>query len=198
MMMEEVMELDELVDRCLAEHLETIDLLRADLSIAVVEVGRTLAEGLAAGGTVFWCGNGGSASDSQHIAAELVGRFRESRRPLRSISLNTDTSVLTCIGNDFGYDDVFSRQVEALGRSGDILVGISTSGRSPNVNGAFRAASRLGVTTIGLLGKGGGEAVDIVDHAVVVPSASTARIQESHILIGHMFCEIIEQELGLE
>ena len=105
--------------------------------------------------------------------------------------------VLTCIGNDFGYDDVFSRQVEALGRSGDILVGISTSGRSPNVNGAFRAASRLGVTTIGLLGKGGGEAVDIVDHAVVVPSASTARIQESHILIGHMFCEIIEQELGL-
>ena len=147
------MELDELVDRCLAEHLETIDLLRADLSIAVVEVGRTLAEGLAAGGTVFWCGNGGSASDSQHIAAELVGRFRESRRLLRSISLNTDTSVLTCIGNDFGYDGVFSRQVEALGRPGDILVGISTSGRSPNVNGAFRAARRLGVTTIASSGR---------------------------------------------
>ena len=179
------------------EHVETATRTQGELAEAVAVVGRVLARSLEQGGAILWCGNGGSASDSQHIAAELVGRFKENRRPLRSIALNTDTSVLTCIGNDFGYEEVFSRQVEAIGRPGDVLVGISTSGRSPNVNAAFTTARSVGVTTVGLLGKGGGDAVGLVDHALVVPSASTARIQEAHILIGHVFCEIIESELGL-
>jgi len=179
------------------EHVETATRTQGELAEAVAVVGRVLARSLEQGGAILWCGNGGSASDSQHIAAELVGRFKENRRPLRSIALSTDTSVLTCIGNDFGYEEVFSRQVEAIGRPGDVLVGISTSGRSPNVNAAFTTARSVGVTTVGLLGKGGGDAVGLVDHALVVPSASTARIQEAHILIGHVFCEIIESELGL-
>lgn len=188
---------EDLVSAAFREHVETASRTQAELADAVTDVGRVLARSLAQGGAILWCGNGGSASDSQHVAAELVGRFKENRRPLRSIALSTDTSVLTCIGNDFGYEEVFSRQVEAIGRPGDVLVGISTSGRSPNVNRAFTTARSGGVTTVGLLGKGGGDAVDLVDHALVVPSDSTARIQEAHILIGHVFCEIIESELGL-
>ena len=191
------MDTGNLVAASFLEHVETATRTQSELAEAVAVVGRVLARSLEQGGAVLWCGNGGSASDSQHIAAELVGRFKENRRPLRSIALSTDTSVLTCIGNDFGYEEVFSRQVEAIGRPGDVLVGISTSGRSPNVNAAFATARSVGVTTVGLLGKGGGDAVGLVDHALVVPSASTARIQEAHILIGHVFCEIIESELGL-
>jgi len=189
--------MEDLVSAAFLEQVETTSRTKDALAGAVADVGLVLAGCLGQGGAILWCGNGGSASDSQHIAAELVGRFKENRRPLRSIALNTDTSVLTCIGNDFGYEEVFSRQVEAIGRPGDILVGISTSGRSPNVNAAYVAARSVGMTTVGLLGKGGGDAVGLVDHALVVPSESTARIQEAHILIGHVFCEIIESELGL-
>ena len=191
------MGMEDLVSAAFLEQVETTSRTKDALAGAVADVGLVLAGCLGQGGAILWCGNGGSASDSQHIAAELVGRFKENRRPLRSIALSTDTSVLTCIGNDFGYEEVFSRQVEAIGRPGDVLVGISTSGRSPNVNAAFTTARSVGVTTVGLLGKGGGDAVGLVDHALVVPSASTARIQEAHILIGHVFCEIIESELGL-
>ena len=124
------MGLESIVDGGIGEHIEVVSLLGTTLVPSVVEVGQVLSAALAEGGTIFWCGNGGSASDSQHIAAELIGRFKKNRRPLRSVALNTDTSVLTCIANDFGYDEVFRRQVEALGRPGDVLVGISTSGRS--------------------------------------------------------------------
>jgi len=186
-----------LLEAAFLEHVETACRTKDELASAVADIGVELARCLEQGGAVLWCGNGGSASDSQHIAAELVGRFKENRRPLRSVALSTDTSVLTCIGNDFGYDKIFSRQVEAVGRPGDVLVGISTSGQSPNVNEAFVSAGAIGLTTVGLLGKGGGEALGLVDHALVVPSDSTARIQEAHILIGHVFCEIIESELGL-
>ena len=165
--------------------------------LAVAAVGLRLAGVLEDGGTVYWCGNGGSASDSQHLAAELVGRFRNDRKALRSVALSTDTSVLTCVGNDFGFDKVFSRQVEALGRPGDVLIGISTSGNSTNILRAFEAASGLGMATVGLLGRDGGLALPIVDEAIVIPSDSTARIQECHILIGHILCEIVEEELGL-
>jgi len=167
------------------------------LSAAIAVVGLRLAGVLKQGGTVFWCGNGGSASDSQHLAAELVGRYRNDRQALRSVALNTDTSILTCVGNDFGFDKVFSRQVEALGRPSDVLVGISTSGNSPNILRAFEAANGLGMVTVGLLGRDGGQALPIVDEAIVIPSDSTARIQECHILIGHILCEIVEEELGL-
>ena len=150
------------------------------------------------GNTIFWCGNGGSASDSQHLAGELVGRFIGDRRPLKSIALNADTSVMTCIVNDYGYDYIFSRQVEALGSKGDVLIGITTSGNSGNILKAFEVANNLKMTTIGLLGKGGGEAKNISQHSLIINSQSTARIQEAHITIGHILCDLIELGLNLK
>ena len=180
-----------------ASHFNTIDESRQLLMGSVVSLGRLLAKSLANGSTVFWSGNGGSAADSQHLAAELVGRFKEDRRALRSVALTTDTSVLTCISNDYSYDDIFSRQIDALGRKDDVLIAISTSGTSKNILNALRAAKDVGMVTVALLGKGGGLAKELADHAIIVPSDSTARIQETHILIGHILCEMTERELGI-
>lgn len=179
------------------EHLQVVEQIRDTLSESIQKTGQILARSLAEGGTLFWCGNGGSASDSQHLAAELVGRFKKNRRPLRSVALTTDTSALTCIANDFSYDDIFSRQIEALGRPGDVLIGISTSGKSENVLRAFKMAKEIGVLTVALLGKGGGPSKDLADQSLVMPSGTTARVQEAHILIGHILCELIERELGV-
>ena len=192
------MTIDNITPRSLAEHILTIELVRETLSGHINSIGQVLAQSLANGGTLFWCGNGGSAADSQHLAAELVGRFKKNRRALRSIALTTDTSVLTCVANDYSYDDIFARQVEALGRPGDVLIAISTSGNSANVMKALRVARKMELITVGLLGKGGGSAKDVSDHVLIIPSDSTARIQEAHIFIGHIFCELIEQELRLD
>lgn len=140
-------------------------------------------------------GNGGSAADAQHIAAELVGRYGFDRPSIPSLALTTDTSNLTAIGNDYGYDHVFSRQLEGMGQKGDIFIGISTSGNSVNIIKAFEAAKIKGITTVALTGRDGGEMAKIADVALVVPSDSTPRIQESHILIGHILCDIIEKEI---
>ena len=148
--------------------------------------------------TIFWCGNGGSASDSQHLAGELVGRFVGDRRPLKSIALNADSAVMTCIVNDYGYEHLFSRQIEGLGSKGDVLIGISTSGNSANVLNAFKSAKNIGINTIGLLGNGGGKANKIVDNSIIIPSKTTARIQEMHILVGHILCDLIENGLNLK
>jgi D-sedoheptulose 7-phosphate isomerase len=191
------MVISQVIQRNFLEHIQSAKATRDALSESISIVSKVLAQSLLSGGTVFWCGNGGSASDSQHIAAELVGRFKKNRRPLRSIALNADTAVLTCIANDFSYQDIFARQLEAQGRPGDILVGISTSGQSENVLNAFKVAKDIGIVTVGLLGKGGGVAATQVDYALVVPSDITARVQESHILIGHILCELIEMELGI-
>ena len=186
-----------LVRENFSEHLEVIQKVAAECSAEIAVIGQLMVDVLAQGGTIYWCGNGGSAADSQHLAAELVGRFKGDRRALRSAALSTDSSVLTCVANDYSYDSIFSRQIEALGRFGDLLVGISTSGNSGNVLKAFEAAKQLGLHTVGLLGKDGGKAKGMADHAVVIPSNATARIQESHILIGHTFCDLIEAGLGL-
>ena len=148
--------------------------------------------------TIFWCGNGGSASDSQHLAGELVGRFVGDRKPLKSIALNADSAVMTCIVNDYGYEHLFSRQIEGLGTKGDVLIGISTSGNSANVLNAFKSAKNIGINTIGLLGNGGGKANKIVDNSIIIPSKTTARIQEMHILVGHILCDLIENGLNLK
>ncbi len=140
-------------------------------------------------------GNGGSAADAQHIAAELVGRYGFDRPSIPSLSLTTDTSNLTAIGNDYGYDKVFSRQLEGMGQSGDIFIGISTSGNSVNIINAFNSAKEKGITTVALVGRDGGEMAKLADISLIVPSNSTPRIQESHILIGHILCDIIEQEI---
>jgi D-sedoheptulose 7-phosphate isomerase len=140
-------------------------------------------------------GNGGSAADAQHIAAELVGRYGFDRPSIPSLALTTDTSNLTAIGNDYGYDQVFSRQLEGMGQKGDIFIGISTSGNSLNIIKAFQSAKEKGITTVALTGRDGGEMAQLADVALIVPSNSTPRIQESHILIGHILCDIIEKEI---
>ncbi len=144
------------------------------------------------GSTLFLFGNGGSAADAQHIAAEFINRFRIERRPLPAIALSTDTSVLTSIGNDYSFDDIFSKQITALGKAGDIALGISTSGNSPNILNAFGAARDNGMFTIGLLGKDGGKARSLVDLAIIIDHPDTPRIQEAHITIGHILCSLID------
>jgi len=148
------------------------------------------------GKKVLWCGNGGSAADSQHLGAELVGRFRRERRAWPSIALSTDTSVLTALGNDYGYHAVFARQVEALCQAGDILVGLSTSGNSPNVCNAIECARSIGAYTVGMTGENGGQLAAMADICLRVASSNTARIQECHVLFGHMLCDRIEMELA--
>jgi len=148
------------------------------------------------GGKLALCGNGGSAADAQHIASELVGRFQiDGRRPLPAIALTTDTSILTSLSNDYGYSDIFCKQVEALLVAGDVLIALTTSGNSPNCLEAVRAAREQGVTTIAMTGAGGGEIAQQVDLALIVPHEQTARIQETHITIGHALCELIEEAL---
>jgi D-sedoheptulose 7-phosphate isomerase len=153
-----------------------------------------MAERLKRGCRILVCGNGGSAADAQHFAAELSGRYVKERRALAGIALTVDSSALTAIGNDYGFDRVFSRQVEALGRPGDLLVGISTSGNSANVIQAVLAARSLGLRTLGLLGRDGGQLKDLVDDALVVPSGVTARIQEIHMMTYHFWCEAIDTQ----
>jgi D-sedoheptulose 7-phosphate isomerase len=180
----------------LSEHLELFMRL-GELETAVADAAEAMTASLRAGHKIMFCGNGGSAADSQHLAAEMTGRFIKDRIPLAAIALNTDTSALTCIGNDYSFDEVFARQVRGLGRAGDCLVGISTSGNSANVLRAFEDARAVGVTTIGLLGRDGGKIHAHSDCAIVVPNDVTARIQEAHIMIGHTLCGMVEQDLGL-
>lgn len=180
----------------LMEHKELFERLPA-IESDVLDASRLMTKVLRNGGKLMFCGNGGSAADSQHIAAELTGRFIKDRPALAAISLTTDTSALTCIGNDYSFADIFSRQIQGIGRTGDCLVGISTSGNSENVIRAFNEAKKLGIATVGLLGRDGGKLLSLADVAIVVPSDITARIQEAHILIGHTMCGFIELDLGL-
>lgn len=154
-----------------------------------------LSECLRYGGKIMACGNGGSAADASHLATELLCRFEKDRRPLAAISLNADGSFLTAVGNDYGGEIVFSRQVEGLARTGDVLVAFSTSGRSPNVLAALRAARERGVKSVAILGRDGGEAATLADVPIIVPDPSTARIQEAHQLIIHLLCGLVERSL---
>tara|TARA_B100001093_G_C26285215_1_gene782871 strand:- start:49 stop:636 length:588 start_codon:yes stop_codon:yes gene_type:complete len=187
-----------IINKHISEHFETISLIDDDAKNSILSLSKIIVSALDQGNTIFWCGNGGSASDSQHLAGELVGRFIGDRRPLKSIALNADTSVMTCIVNDYGYDYIFSRQVEALGSKGDVLIGITTSGNSGNILKAFEVANNLKMTTIGLLGKGGGKAKNISHHSLIINSQSTARVQEAHIMVGHILCDLIELGLNLK
>jgi D-sedoheptulose 7-phosphate isomerase len=177
------------------DHLRVIGELRElapEIERAAREIGRRLRDG----GTVYFMGNGGSAADSQHLAAELVGRFKVERSALPGIALTTDTSILTAVGNDYGFEQIFARQVEALCGDKDVVVGLSTSGNSPNVLLALETAGRLGAYRIGLTGRGGGKMAERCEQCLAVSSTDTARIQEAHILIGHIFCDLIETTIG--
>jgi D-sedoheptulose 7-phosphate isomerase len=180
------------IRRHLDEHLRTIRSLESQLPV-IVSICEHFINCLARGGRVFWVGNGGSAADCQHLASELVGRFERDRPGMASIALTTDTSALTAIGNDCGFEQIFARQVEALGRPEDLLVAISTSGTSPNILRAVATARAQGMKSIGLTGRDGGTLKDAADICLVVSAGSTARIQEAHILIGHILCDRVEQ-----
>lgn len=149
---------------------------------------------LASGHKILFCGNGGSAADSQHLAAEFVGRFQKERRGLPAIALTVDTSILTAVANDYGYEKVFERQVEALGQAGDVLIGLSTSGNSGNVVAAINKAKALGIHTVGMTGIGGGKMASLADVCLIIPEKVTARVQEVHGLMGHILCELADDE----
>lgn len=186
----------DIVGAQLAEHARVASAVAAHLTDSIEAYGAVTLSTVQAGGTLFFCGNGGSAADAQHLAAEYVVRFVRERRPTAAIALTTDTSVLTAGGNDYGFDSVFERQIQALGRAGDLLVLHSTSGESENLLRAAVAAKAAGVRTVGLLAKGGGRLGAVVDQAVIVPTDSTARAQEMHILIGHIVCELVDRALA--
>lgn len=190
----EKLNLNALVTRRIEESIATKRAL-LDLSASIAAVGERLIEAYRAGRKVLLFGNGGSAADAQHIAAELVGRYYFHRRALPAEALTINTSSLTAISNDYSFDHVFARQIEAFGQPGDVAIGLSTSGNSPNVIEGVRAAKKIGMVTIGLTGAGGGRLRDEVDFCVAVPATDTPRIQEAHGLIGHVWCELVEQAL---
>lgn len=161
----------------------------------IEQAAKLMVAALRSGNKIMFFGNGGSAADSQHLAGELIGRFLKERKALPAIALSTDTSILTCLGNDYGFDIVFSRQIEGLAKTGDIAFGLSTSGNSANVIKAMEKAKEMGCKTIALLGGDGGKIAGLVDISLIVPSKQTPRIQESHITIGHILCNLIESEL---
>ncbi len=184
------------IDQALEEHGKLVDVVRRDLMPSVSAAASILINCTLSGGKIMWCGNGGSAADAQHLAAELIGRFKRERQPIASIALTTDTSVLTCVGNDYGFSDIFSRQAEALAATGDVLVAISTSGNSENVLRAVQAVKSKGVRCIGLLGRDGGRLKALCDLSLVIPSQDTARIQEMHITLGHILCDLLEANVA--
>ena len=178
----------------LSESAKTKELIRDTLSEKIIKVAEVIINSLKNGGKVMVCGNGGSAADSQHFAAEMIGRFLRERAPIPFIALTTNSSSITAISNDYAYEDIFVHQVEALGRKGDVLVGISTSGNSGNVISAFKKASEKGITTVALIGSGG-KMAEMADHVLGVPIKMTPRIQEGHITIIHILCDLIEQAM---
>lgn len=182
-----------LIKSVINEHLSTVENMQKNCMEDIQKMALLCQEALKNGHTIFFCGNGGSAADSQHLAAEIVGRFLKERRGMPAVALTTDTSILTAVSNDYGYEKIFARQVEALVRPGDVVVGLSTSGNSPNVVAAIEMAKTMEALTIGMTGGNGGKLAQICDACLIVPSPVTARVQEAHILVGHIICEMIDE-----
>jgi D-sedoheptulose 7-phosphate isomerase len=185
-----------LLNRSLQEHLEAIQALIDSKLNEIEQAGLLIVETLAAGNKILLCGNGGSAADAQHIAAELVGRYEQQRRSFPAMALTTDTSALTALSNDYGFEEVFARQVQGLAGAGDLLIGISTSGKSPNIMKAVEQAQAMKCKTIALTGFSGEPLASHCDLAVIVPSDRTSRVQEAHITIGHLWCEMVDKLLA--
>ena len=181
-----------MIEKELQSHKVTLEKTIDTIIPEIQKASSLMIETLKNGNKVLLCGNGGSAADAQHIAAELTGRYKSERRGLPALALTTDTSALTAISNDYGYDRVFDRQIEALANTGDLLIGISTSGNSENILSALLLAKKLGCNTLGMSGKNGGKMSDICNLNIIIPSEDTPRIQEMHILIGHILCQSID------
>lgn len=187
----------DLVKKRIEESIETKQQLleNNELTSSILEIANTIISKIKAGGSVYFCGNGGSAADAQHLAAELSGRFYFDRQPLSADALHCNTSFLTAVANDYSYDVIYTRLISGIGRKGDVLIGLSTSGNSKNIVQAFNKAREMGIYTIGMTGSKGGEMKSIADRCICIPSDDTPRIQESHIMVGHIICEIIESTL---
>jgi D-sedoheptulose 7-phosphate isomerase len=181
-----------ILDQAIGEHVAAIDSVRTQVAV-LQQIATRMTDAVLTGNKIFWCGNGGSAADAQHLAAELVGRFKRERKGMSSVALTTDTSILTSVGNDYGFEYIFSRQVEALCTRGDVVVGITTSGNSKNVCAALRVARNLGAFTVAFTGEVGGLAAQISDISLCIASKETARIQEAHIFSGHILCDWVEE-----
>jgi D-sedoheptulose 7-phosphate isomerase len=191
-----MVDIEAVVRESLRDSAATVERLTQEPPGQIAAAATAIVNALAGGSKVLACGNGGSASDAQHFAAELVGRFVRERDPLPGIALTTDSSIVTAVGNDYGFETIFERQVRALGRAGDVLVALSTSGRSPNVVAAVRAARERGLTTIALTGAAGGTLADAADHALRAPATATARVQEAHIAVLHALCAAVDEAAG--
>jgi D-sedoheptulose 7-phosphate isomerase len=187
--------MNKIIKISLENHKEAFKFLEKESS-GISEIARLFISAISRGGKIIFMGNGGSAADAQHLAAELIGRFKKNRKALAAITLTANTSTITAVGNDFGFENIFLRQIEALAGPKDLIVGISTSGNSVNIIKAIKKAKDIGIRTIGFLGKDGGKLKNIVDTFLLIPSSDTPRIQEMHILAGHIICEIVEQELN--
>jgi len=185
------------ISEAIQQSIEVKQKLLSDVEIlsTIRDIAETCSQSLCDGKKIMFCGNGGSAADAQHLAAELSGKFYYDRKPLAAEALTVNTSFITAVSNDYSFEEVYARMVEGSGNESDVLIGLSTSGNSENVIRAFQAAHRKGIITVGLTGESGGKLAQISDFIIRVPSADTPRIQESHILIGHIICEIIEQNL---
>ena len=184
-----------LVQKQIQQSIATLEAVLADeqLSDTLVTIGKLTADAMRSGHKLLVAGNGGSAADAQHLVAEFVVRFTVNRPALRAIALTTDSSILTAAGNDFGFDHIFSRQIEALGQPGDVFLGISTSGNSPNILKALHQAKKMNITTVGFSGNNGGLMRSLCDHNIIIPSSVTANIQESHLALEHIFCMLVER-----
>jgi D-sedoheptulose 7-phosphate isomerase len=198
--MKQVPDFDQLVVRSIQDSLDVKGTLLQDQAFhaLIIDVGHRMADALRKGNRIFYFGNGGSAADAQHLGAELMGRYLRERPGLPGIALTVNTSSITAIANDYSYEMVFARQLQALSNKGDVAVGISTSGNSPNVLKAMQVGRERGLLTLGMTGRSGGKLKDAVDYCICIPSEQTPRIQESHILAGHILCEIIEEDLFYE
>ncbi len=195
--MDNVMKNNEIIRQCMADSITIREAILADEAFLqkVEEVADILVQALRNGHRVLWCGNGGSAADAQHLAAELSGRFYYDRPPLNSEALHCNTSYLTAVANDYGYDLIYSRMIDGACREGDVLIGISTSGNSRNILNAFEKARQLGVVTVAMTGDTGGEMRAVADYLLNVPSSDTPRIQECHIMLGHIICQLVEAQI---
>jgi len=188
-----MVDLEKKLGSSIQSHIDVFETIKEKYLQAVLDTGKLMSDALKGGHKLLIAGNGGSAADAQHFAAEIVGRYLKERNALPAIALTTDTSILTAVGNDYGFEAIFSRQVSGLGRPGDVFIGISTSGQSANVIAAMEVAKTMGITTVTLLGKSGGKMAEMGDHNLIVPSQETPRIQEAHHWIYHTWCEIIDE-----
>ena len=189
--------LSNIINKNFVEHRELLEVCKKNLNRSIVKAVEIITNSIKKNNLILWCGNGGSASDSMHYSSEFIGRYKNNRKPLRSISLSSDQAAITCIANDFGYEKIFSRQVDGLGKAGDVLVCLTTSGNSKNIINAIKSAKKKKLQTLLISGNKGGKCAKLCSHEILIPSSTTSRIQEMQLIIGHLIIELAEKKLDI-